>query len=159
MAWAGAALFGTMVLLPLGSKFSPSGRAEFAKLVVPTSYRYGLMMGIVALADGAVLYYYINFIGPSSEATSALGDPLIRAGAILGLVGLIIFTWFQDSTMKKMGKLSSQMSAGSSAPSQSSISLMNQMASLQKRSALGARIGVFLLFFVIILMLVGSNIS
>ncbi|MHB8567252.1 MAG: hypothetical protein ACYC7D_13105 [Nitrososphaerales archaeon] len=156
VAWAGSALFGNMVLLPLLPKLSPGGRSDVGRLLIPKMFRYGLVMGIVALADGAVLYYYITFVGPKSEATSVLGDPYIRGGALLGLLVLIIFTWFQNGTMKKMGKISAQLAQ--SAPGQAGNPLMAQMTALQKRSAMVSRIAAGVLVLIIILMLVGANI-
>lgn len=153
VGWAGGALVGTMVLLPLASKLSPGSRSDIGRIVIPRMIRFGLMMGIVALVDGAVLYSYITFVA-TSEAVSTIGTPYIGAGALLGLLVLIIFTAFQESSMKKMAKLSAQL-----AQSPQSSELSAQMGALQKRSAMASRIGVAVLFLVIILMVVGANIS
>ena len=148
-------MIGIMVLSTLASKFSDEARADLEKLLAPRFFRYSLMMAIVALVDGAMLFAYIDFLAPRSEAVGSLGDPFIGFGALLGLLGLLIFTWFQESTVKKTKDMSVQMAQSRAKAGEISVELI----ALQKRSVKGAKIGLVILFLVIVLMVIGTNVS
>lgn len=148
-------MFGNMVLSPLGPKLSAAARADFGNLLAPRTARYSLMMAIVALADGALLYGYVEFLAPKSEAISPLGDPFIGLGALIGLIVPAIFTWFQVSTTKKTVAINTQIAQFPAKAAE----LGAKLASLQKKSNMVGRIALIFLFLVIVLMVVGTNVS
>ena len=148
VAWLGGSLFGNIALFPLIPKLSAEARSDFSRLVVPGVFRYGLIAGMIALTDGVLLYIYINFIN-TSYATSIPGQPLIQAGAIIGLFAAILVNSVQNNTMRKIQKISTQT------PSQDE---QRTTGLLQNRLKVAARTGAALLVIVVILMVVGSNI-
>ncbi len=154
VAWLGASLFGNIVLFPLMPKLSPQGKSDFSKLVVPRVFRYGLIAGMIALTDGVLLYAYISFLN-TNYATSSTGLPLIQAGAIIGLVALIVVNSVQNSAMRKIQRISAQTTPSQGAQGTSSDT---QIGWLQNRFKVAARIGATLLVIVLVLMVLGSNI-
>ncbi len=148
VAWLGASLFGNIVLFPLIPKLSAQARSDFSRLVVPGVFRYGLIAGMIALADGVLLYIYINFVN-TIYATSSAGLPLIQAGALIGLLAVILVNSIQNNTMRKIQKISTQTL---SQDDQRTVGL------LQNRLKIAARTGAALLVIVLVLMVVGSNI-
>ncbi len=148
VAWLGASLFGNIVLFPLIPRLSPQARSDFSRLVVPGVFRYGLIAGMIALADGVLLYIYINVVN-LSYATSSVGLPLIQVGAIVGLFAAILVNSIQNNTMRKIQKISTQT------PGQDD---QRTVGLLQNRLKIAARTGAALLVIVLILMVVGSNI-
>ncbi len=148
VAWLGASLFGNIVLFPLIPKLSAQARSDFSRLVVPGVFRYGFIAGMIALADGVLLYIYINVI-TTSNPTSLAGLPLIQAGAIIGLFAAILVNSIQNNTMRKIQKISTQT------PSQDD---QRTVGLLQNRLKIAARTGAALLVIVLILMVVGSTI-
>lgn len=148
-------MFGNIVLFPIMPKVSSAARADFGKLVAPLIYRYSLRMAILALVSGALLFGYVDFLAPKSEAVSSLGDPFIGVGGLLGLAGLLIFTLLQQSTAKKTKEMTAQMAQSPTRAGE----LGAKLATLQKRSVIGARVGLVLLLLVIVLMVVGTNVS
>jgi hypothetical protein len=155
IGWVGAAMFGNIVLSPLGPKLSAATRADFGKLIAPQSSSYSLRMALVALVAGALLYAYVEFVVPTSEAISSLGDPFIGVGALIGLIVPIIFTWVQLSTTKKTGAISAQI-----AQSQAQAGVLGaKLEELQKKSTLAGRLALIALFIVIVLMVIGTNVS
>ncbi len=161
VAWLGASLFGNIVLFPLMPKLSVQGRSDFSKLVVPRVFRYGLIAGTIALTDGVLLYVYINVTNTSNE-TSSLGQPLIQAGAVIGLVALIVVNAIQNNSMRHIQRVSaqtvSQVARGTSSSAQTSDDSTLTIGLLQNRLKITARLGATLLVIVVILMVVGSNI-
>ncbi len=161
VAWLGASLFGNIVLFPLIPKLSVQGRSDFSKLVVPRVFRYGLIAGTIALTDGVLLYVYINVTNTSNE-TSSLGQPLIQAGAVIGLVALIVVNAIQNNSMRHIQRVSaqtvSQVARGTSSSAQTSDDSTLTIGLLQNRLKITARLGATLLVIVVILMVVGSNI-
>ena len=161
VAWLGASLFGNIVLFPLLPKLSVQGRADFSRLVVPGIFRYGLIAGVIALTDGVLLYVYINFIN-TNNPTSSAGLPLIQAGAVIGLVALIVVNAIQNNAMRHIQRVSaqtvSQVARGTSSSAQTSDDSTLTIGLLQNRLKIAARIGATLLVIVVILMIVGSNI-
>lgn len=155
VGWVGGAMIGAFVLIPVQGRLSPGTRAELGKALGPLANRFSMTMAGIALADGVLLYGYLQFLAPKSEAISTLGDPLISAGAVIGLLTLLGFVLSQRSAAKQMGAIQAQMAQS---PGQAG-ELGQKLAGIQKRSAMVARIGVLLFFLVIILMVVGANVS
>ena len=148
VAWLGASLLGNIVLFPLIPKLSAEARSDFSRLVVPGVFRYGLIAGMIALADGVLLYIYINVINTVYMTTPA-GLPFIQAGAIVGLIAAILVNSVQNNTMRKIQKISTQT------PSQDELRTIGR---LQNRLKVAARTGAALLVIVLVWMVVGSNI-
>src|SRR5713226_9708670 len=155
VAWLGASLFGNIVLFPLMPKLSPQGRSDFSKLLVPRIFRYGLVAGMIALADGVLLYVYINFV-TTNNATSRAGSPLIQAGAIIRLGALVLVNSIQNSTMRRIQRISAQIPGqklqGTSPSSQMENDSTLAIGRLQNRLKIIARAGAALLVIALTLM-------
>src|SRR5260370_34171565 len=90
VAWMeGAALF-VPIIIPSLSKMSPASRAEFIQSALPKYLRFITGSSILAIVAGLVLYGYATTQTTSSFALAEPGLMYINAGAVLGLVVLII---------------------------------------------------------------------
>ena len=147
-----------MLLLPMMVRLSPPTRAELSRVVVPRSFRYGIIMGSAALAADVLLYEYIDFLS-AGNGTSSSGLPLIQTGALLGLFGLIIFSIVTNNLFKKMREASTALN---SVPVSSGVSTStgstSAMTGLQKRLKVVGLTGMTLLVIVLALMIIGANI-
>jgi uncharacterized membrane protein len=157
VAWLGATLYSNMLLLPMMAKLTPPTRAELSRVVVPRSFRYGIIMGSAALAAGVLLYGYINFLSKGS-ATSSSGLPFIQTGALLGLLGLIVFSIITNNLFKKMREASTAMSSAPIPPGASALGSTSVMTGLQNRLKVVGITGMILLVIVLALMIIGANI-
>ena len=149
IAWLGATMYSNMLLLPIMGKLTQPTRAELSRVVVPRGFRYGIIMGSVALAAGVLLYGYINY-ATTGNATSSSGLPFIQTGALLGLLGLLIVSIVTNDIFKKMRNASAQTSNVAASPS--------SMTGLQNRLKIVGLTGMTLLVIVVALMIIGSSI-
>jgi uncharacterized membrane protein len=164
VAWLGASMFGNISLSPDVPKMSSQGKADFWSIIMPKAARYGMIAGMVAVADGVLLYAYINFVN-TSYAPSAAGLPFIQGGALLGLLLLLVAVFMVDRTSRRIRSLSIGISeereppAASASPGNDSAAAeLGAAATLQKRLKLTTRVGMALLVLVLLLMVVGANI-
>jgi len=127
---------------------SPSSRAEFIQSALQRYLRFITGTSILAIIAGLALYGYITQVA-TSLAPSSGGSIYIQAGAILGLVVLVIALGVLVPTGRKFIALTKQ----SSQPQEQS-----QIASLQKRMGIAGRLGVALLGIALILMVIGASI-
>ena len=115
-------------------------------------------MGSAALAAGVLLYGYINFLS-KGNATSSSGLPFIQTGALLGLLGLIVFSIITNNLFKKMREASTAMSSAPVSPGVStSTGSTSVMTGLQNRLKIVGLTGMILLIIVLALMIIGANI-
>jgi uncharacterized membrane protein len=149
VAWLGATIVGNIVLFPMIPKLRPETQAELGQVMVPRLFRFGMIVGGIALLVGVALYSYINYVA-TSYATSVSGLPFIQGGALLGLLILVVHTTIQSSTAKKMKALMAQ--------GPPSAETLPRIAGLQRRTKMLARVGFIILLIVLALMVTGSNI-
>jgi uncharacterized membrane protein len=155
VAWMGGATLFVSVLAPSLRKMSPASRGEFTLSVLPSYMRFIGGSSIAAAVAGIALYAYITKMGPPL-APSSLGLTYIQIGAVVTLIVLLIAFGVLIPTSRKLVELlkQSQKQVGSGADA----AMSAQVASLQKRLGMAARLGVFLLALTFILMIVGASI-
>ncbi len=154
VAWM--ALF-VSVIIPSLSNMSPASRAEFIKSALPRYLRFITGSSILAIVAGLVLYGYATTQTTSSFALAEPGRTYINAGAVLGLVVLIIALGILVPAGRKFISLTKQ---APKPPAQTSAQdpMAAQLASLQKRMGIAGRLGVALLGIALILMVIGASI-
>jgi uncharacterized membrane protein len=148
VAWMGGAALFVSVIIPSLSKMSPPSRAEFIQSALPRYLRFIMGSSILAIIAGLALYAYVTTVA-TSLAPSTTGSPYVQAGAILGLVVLIIALGVLVPAGRKFIALTKQP------PQQEA---QSQIANLQKRMGLAGRLGVALLGVTLILMVIGASI-
>jgi uncharacterized membrane protein len=153
VAWMGGAALFVSVLAPSLSKMSPASRAEFIVSALPRYMQFVAGSAIVGIVAGLLLYGYATSVGPPLAPTDS-GAPYVQAGAVLGLVVLIIALGVMVPTGRKLVSLVGQMSK-SQTPTSTADSA--RIAGLTKRLALAGRVGVTLLAFALILMVLGAS--
>ncbi len=153
VAWMGGAALFVSVLAPSLSKMSPSSRAEFIVSVLPRYLRFVAGSAVVGILAGLLLYGYATSVGPPL-APSDSGAPYVQAGAILGLVVLIIALGVMVPSGRKLVSLVGQMSKSQTLTSTADSA---RIASLTKRLGAAGRLGVTLLAFALILMVIGAS--
>jgi uncharacterized membrane protein len=154
VAWMGGAALFVSVIIPSLSKMSPGSRAEFIQSALPRYLRFIMGSSILAILAGLILYGYITQTA-TSLAPSNTGTPYIQAGAILGLVVLILALGVLVPAGRKFIALTKQTSISS----QSTDAPMGaQIASLQRRMGIAGRLGVALLGITLILMIIGASV-
>src|SRR5713226_1521763 len=89
VAWMGGAALFVSVIVPSLSKMSPTSRSEFIQSALPRYLRFISGSSILAIVAGLILYYY-TIPATTSPAQNSPGPVYIQAGAVLGLVVLII---------------------------------------------------------------------
>ncbi len=155
VAWMGGATLFVSVLTPALRRMSPAARGEFVLSVIPSYMRFIGGSSIAAAVAGLALYAYITPMGPPL-APSSSGLPYIQIGAVVTLIVLLIaFGVLIPTSRKLVGllKLSQKQATPGGDPATSA-----QVAGLQKRLGMAARLGVFLLALTFILMIVGASI-
>ncbi len=124
----------------------------------PQIFQVWIIMGSAALAAGVLLYGYINFLS-TGNATSSSGLPFIQTGALIGLLGLVVFSIITNNIFKKMREASTQMSSVPvSSGASTSTGSTSAMTGLQKRLKVVGLTGMILLVIVVALMIIGANI-
>jgi uncharacterized membrane protein len=149
VAWMGGAALFVSVIMPSISKISPSSRGEFVQSALPRYIQFSAGSAVLAIIAGLALYGYATQAGPPLAPTSQ-GSPFIQAGAILGLIVLIIALGIMVPSGRKFVALTKQP-IGPQDPKGAEI------ASLQKRMGIAARLGLALLGLTLILMVVGAS--
>jgi uncharacterized membrane protein len=154
IAWMGGATLFVSVLAPSLRKVSPATRGEFTLSVLPSYMRFIGVSSIAAAVAGLALYAYITQVA-TSPAPSSSGLPYIQAGAVVTLIVLIIAFGILIPTARKLIAVLKQ-SQKQLAPG-ADTAMSAQVASLQKRLGIAARLGLLLLAVTFILMIVGAN--
>jgi len=156
VAWTGGAALFVSVIIPSLSKMSPSSRAEFIQSALPRYLRFITGSSILAIIAGLILYGYTTQTA-TSLAPSTSGLVYIQAGAILGLVVLVIALGILVPAGRKFISLTKQAPKPQGQPSAQD-PMAAQLASLQKRMGIAGRLGVTLLAIALILMVIGASI-
>lgn len=151
VAWMGGAALYVSVILPSLSKMSPASRTEFIQSALPRYLRFISGSSILAIIAGLILYGYVTTQTTSSFALANPGLMYVQAGAILGLVVLIIALGVLVPAGRKFISLTKQASGPPAQPSA-------EIASLQRRMGIAGRLGVALLGIALILMVIGGSI-
>jgi uncharacterized membrane protein len=156
VAWMGGAALFVSVIIPSLSKMSPGSRAEFIQSALPRYLRFITGSSILAILAGLILYGYITQTA-TSLAPSPSGLPYVQAGAVLGLVVLVIALGILVPAGRKFVTLTKQAPKppGQTSPQDS---LLGEIAGLQKRMGIAGRLGVALLGIALILMIIGASI-
>ena len=155
IAWMGGATLFVSVLTPAVRRMSPATRGEFVLSVIPPYMRFIGGSSIAAAVAGLALYAYIAQAGPPL-ALSPSGLPYIQIGAIITLIVLLIAFGVLIPTSRKLIEVMKQSQKQAQPGGDSTTS--TQVASLQKRLGMAARLGVLLLAVTFILMILGANI-
>jgi uncharacterized membrane protein len=157
VAWMGGAALFVSVIIPSLSKMSPSSKAEFIQSALPRYLRFITGTSVLAIIAGLVLYVYVTTQTGASFALATPGLYYIQAGAVIGLVVLIIALGVLVPAGRKFVALTKQaLSSETQPPGQGSIA--TQVAGLQKRMGVAGRLGVALLGIALVLMIIGASI-
>jgi uncharacterized membrane protein len=156
VAWMGGAALFVSVIIPSLSKMSPPSRAEFIQSALPRYLRFITGSSILAIIAGLILYGYTTQTA-TSLAPSPSGLIYIQAGAILGLVVLIIALGILVPAGRKFISLTKLAPKPQTQPSAQD-PMAAQIAGLQKRMGIAGRLGVTLLAIALILMVIGAGI-
>jgi uncharacterized membrane protein len=157
VAWMGGAALFVSVIIPSLSKMSPPSRAEFIQSALPRYLRFITGSSILAIVAGVILYGYATTQTTSSFALTGPGLVYIQAGAVLGLVVLIIALGVLVPAGRKFISLTMQAPKPLPEPSAQDQKAA-QIAGLQKRMGLAGRLGVALLGIALVLMIIGASI-
>ncbi len=161
VGWMGGAVFFVSVVSPSLRIMSMASRIEFVLSTFPGYVRFIGGASITAVAAGVLLYGYITLVA-TSLAPSSSGLIALEVGAVLSLIALIIALGVIIPTARKLVSLAKQMpkplggAAEGASPAENPVVV--QMTSLQRRLAIGGRLGVSLLGLALILMVVGASI-
>ncbi len=150
VAWMGGALVFVSVVFPSLRGMPPASRGGFMASTLPRYINFASGSSLAATVTGLVLYWYPSQAAPSL-APSGAGLVAIQAGAVLGVMALILMLGVSRPSSMKMVSLSRQMAA---TPNET---VGRQMSSLQRRSVVGGLLGVALLGLSLILMVVGAE--
>jgi hypothetical protein len=135
---------------------SPPSRAEFIQSALPRYLRFITGSSILAIVAGVILYGYTTQTA-TSLAPSASGLIYIQAGAVLGLVVLIIALGILVPAGRKFISLTKQAPKPQAQPTAQD-PMAAQIAGLQRRMGIAGRLGAILLAFSLILMVIGASI-
>jgi len=147
VGWMGGAALFTSVIIPSLSKMSPQARIEFIRSAFPRYIRFTAGSAILAIVAGLSLYAYITQV-VTSLAPSPAGTPYVSAGAVLGLIVLIIALGIMVPSGRKFVALTKEPPSPQTQP---------RIASLQKRMNIAGRAGLSLLGIALILMVIGAS--
>ena len=154
IAWMGGATLFVSVLSPSLRKMSPQSRGEFVVSILPSYMRFIGGSSAAAAIAGLALYAYITQVA-TSFAPSSSGLPYIQAGAIATLIVLIIAFGILIPTTRKLVALVKR--SQNQAASGGDAAMSAQVAGLQKKLGMAARLGLLLLAATFILMILGAN--
>ena len=143
------------VLAPSLRKMSPASRGEFILSALPQYMRFIGGSSIAAAVAGLALYAYITQVS-ASLAPSSSGLIYIQLGAVVTIIILLIAFGVLIPTSRKLVGLLKQSQKQATPGGDTATSA--QVASLQKRLGMAARLGVLLLAITFILMIVGASI-
>ncbi len=147
VAWMGGGVLFISVVSPSVRSMSPSARSEFVKSTLPRYFRFISVSSITAIVAGLLLYGYI--FQSATLAPTSSGLIYVQAGAVLGLLALVMVLGYAMPAGRKLVSLTNQTAK---APSEN---MEGQIASLQRRLTMGARLGVVLLGLTLVLMILG----
>jgi uncharacterized membrane protein len=151
VGWMGAAFLFSSVLGPSLSKMEAGGRAEFLSKVIPRYTRYVMATSLTAVVFGVALYGYAFEYSKNLPAGIAL--TLLQAGAVVGLVALIVSLALVIPTARTLGRMLNEGKSGApQPPGQAGL-----MTALQSRVRIGTISVTGLLFLVLVLMVVGAS--
>jgi uncharacterized membrane protein len=153
VAWMGGAALFVSVIIPALSKMSPGSRAEFILSALPRYLRFITGSSLLAIIAGLILYGYYFATSPAS---SFPGLMYIQAGAVLGLVVLIIALGILVPSGQKLISLVKQ-DPKPQADQTAQDPTLAQIARLQRRMGMAGRLGVALLGIALILMIIGAS--
>jgi len=148
VAWMGGAALFVSVIIPSLSKMSPASRSEFILSALPRYLRFITGSSILAIIAGLILYAYITPSGP--------GAAYLQAGAILGLVVLLLALGILVPSGRKLISLVKQ-TPGTQAGPATQDPTMTQIVRLQRRMGMAGRLGVALLGIALIMMIIGAS--
>ena len=155
VAWMGGATLFVSVLAPSLRKMSPASRGEFMMSALPQYMRFIGGSSIAAAVAGLALYAYITQVS-TTLAPSSSGLIYIQLGAVVTIIILLIAFGVLTPTSRKLVALLKQSQKQVTPGGDTATSA--QVASLQKRLGMAARLGVLLLAVTFILMIVGASI-
>jgi uncharacterized membrane protein len=155
VAWMGGATLFVSVLTPALRRMSPSARGEFVLSVIPSYMRFIGGSSIAAAVAGLALYAYITQVATSLQPSSS-GLIYVQIGAVVTLIVLLIAFGVLIPTSRKLVGLLRQSQKQAAPGADSAMSA--QVAGLQKRLGMAARLGVFLLALTFVLMIVGASV-
>jgi uncharacterized membrane protein len=153
VAWMGGAALFVSVIIPSLSKMSPASRAEFILSALPRYLRFITGSSILAIIAGLILYGYYFATSPASSFPGLI---YIQAGAVLGLIVLIIALGILVPSGRKLISLVKQTSGTQAGPTPQD-QTMTQMARMQRRMGLAGRLGITLLGIALVLMIIGAS--
>ena len=153
VAWMGGAALFVSVIIPSLSKMSPASRAEFILSALPRYLSFITGSSILAIIAGLILYGY--YFAPS-PASNLPGLVYIQAGALLGLIVLIIALGILVPSGRKLISLVKQGPKPQTEQAAQDPTLA-QIARLQRRMGMAGRLGVALLGVALILMIIGAS--
>src|SRR5712691_6850267 len=140
VAWMGGAALFVSVIIPSLAKMSPASRAEFIQSALPRYLRFITGSSILAIVAGLILYGYATTQTTSSFALAEPGLMYIQAGAVLGLVVLVIALGILVPAGRKFISLTKQAPKPPEPSTQNPMAA--EMANLQKRMGIAGRLGV-----------------
>lgn len=149
VGWMGGAILFVSVITPTLQKMSPPARADLMLNLIPRYMRFVGGTSIVTVLAGALLYGY-SVPANLPVAPTEAGLPYIQAGAILGLIVVIIAFGVTIPTSRKLVSLLKQ-----GPPDDKRVA---EIGGLQKRLGMAARAGAGLLGITLILMVIGAGI-
>ena len=136
------------VITPSLRSMSPMARGEFVVSTMPRYFRFIQGSALAAVLAGLALYGYMI---SSNQAPTGDSQISLSIGALLGLIALIILFGVVVPAGKKMVNLVKQVGKG---PSED---LTAQVAALQSRIGMAARLGVALLGITLVFMVLAAE--
>ena len=146
-AWFGAVLFTTLYLGPALDEAGPSGGQLMNSMMRRGLHKYMASIGGLTIVIGFYLFWRLT--GDPDFASSHRGMA-ISAGALAGIIALILGGSMIGASAKKMSALSLKM--GSLPEGADRAAAMKTMAALRARMALFGKIVSALLFFAMVTM-------
>ncbi len=151
VAWLGGAILFVSVVSPSLRSMSPASRSEFVTSALPRYFNFIRASSITAVVAGLILYFYISQAA-TSLAPSSSGWIPIQIGIGLAIVALIVVFGVAMPAGTKLVTLSKQMAK---APDEKTV---GEIARLQRKLTMGARLGIVILTVTLILMVLGAEI-
>jgi len=151
VAWLGGAVLFVSVVSPSLRNMSPGARGEFITSALPRYFQFIRGSSITAVVAGILLYAY-EALAATSLLPSSSGQISIQIGIVLAIVALIVLFGVVMPAGNKLVTLTKEMAK---TPDEK---MTGQMANLQKKINMGARLGIALLTLTLILMVVGTEI-
>ena len=158
VAWLGGGVLFVSIITPALATISPNSRAEVVMAVLP---RYARFLGLVstgAVVAGVLLLVYISDVA-TSLAPSKSGNPFIGAGALFGLIALIVATGVVIPTANRLvGALKSASNKPELIGEPGALATASVIPGIQRRLRAGAGAAVGLLTIALILMIIGASV-